>query len=160
MSVTNKNLIIVKIRERSTWSRNRNYKDLKSLNQAVVTKSDQERGEIERRTWLNLVWSCVLTSSKARRRLENSLRASSVTRTLAIPSQSIVLEALKATSAIFLPAPLIFSLFAHKVFPKIHTLTNIEEEEEEDVKRRLIWPMKESPRIPKRLTGPFTSLYF
>lgn len=62
-------------------------------------------------TWLNLVWRVVLTSSKARRREANSLRASSETRSLAMPSQSIFLEALKATSATFFPAPLIFSSF-------------------------------------------------
>ena len=60
------------------------------------------------RTWLNLVWRDELTSSKARRRDENSLRASSETKSLAMPSQSMFLDALKATSVTFLTVPLIF----------------------------------------------------
>ena len=60
-------------------------------------------------TWLNLVWRVELTSSKARRRVENSLRASSETISLAIPSQSMFFDALNATSTTFFPAPLIFS---------------------------------------------------
>ena len=59
-------------------------------------------------TWLNLVWRVELTSSKARRRVENSLRASSETISLAIPSQSMFFDALNATSTTFFPAPLIF----------------------------------------------------
>lgn len=60
------------------------------------------------RTWLNLVWRAWLTSSKARRSVANSLRASLETRSLAIPSQSMFFPTLNATSVTFFTVPLIF----------------------------------------------------
>lgn len=85
----------------------REHKDPALINTHKCLDIERDRED----TWLNLVWRVELTSSKARRRVANSLRASSVTISLAMPSQSIVLDALKATSTIFFPVPLIFLSF-------------------------------------------------
>lgn len=112
---------------RTSQLRNPSNKTTKIYHKNDIKKK-RER-EIKRGgTWLNLVWRAELTSSKARRSVVNSLRASSVTSIFAIPSQSMVfpalngisaisfpalpcmvLPALNATSTIFFPAPLIFS---------------------------------------------------
>lgn len=85
----------------------REHQDPALINTHKCLEIERDRED----TWLNLVWRVELTSSKARRRVANSLRASSVTISLAMPSQSIVLDALKATSTIFFPVPLIFLSF-------------------------------------------------
>jgi hypothetical protein len=88
-----------------------------TVNQNPISRNEEikkqfEKGERSRgrETWLNLVSSWELTSLKARRSVANSLRASSETKSLAIPSQSMVLDALNATSTTFFDGPLIFSL--------------------------------------------------
>lgn len=86
----------------------------------VKKKIEREGEEIDTR--LNLVSSWVLTSSNARRRLTNSLRASSETRSFAIPSQSMFFDALNATSTTFF-APLI-SVFFSPASPRLSQLPN------------------------------------